>query len=633
MKFNVKSKAAKLMLSLTILCTMSNVWVNGQTQNAAETKGIYSNHGDVYISGTMKEDIKTATILAVKKGSSMSELKRNDIYYADEVKNTGGKFAFRFNTDAPLDGFDTYVYNGEKGAVKLEDYANTMYIATNVDVKTYAESLDYDINIAFNNIFGYDVSDLKVYTAIYDANNMLLKVITPEVSFSDGEGTSNVKLTLDRLTDRASYVKLFAWKNMTPITGDTKIADGLNVDKYTKVSEDTFYDIDSPELYYSGRWQRDDENKLMKSNWTRPYVRVKLTYTNGQKVQFRFKKIPAEAVWYVNGKFIESDKIPNDSKLYQSRCSLNHEWNNDPTDENYTLIDVTKALDEGMNEIIFMINAEAKQAEFSGVKVSGITAEKPMYVYKPNEKSLKMMVIGDSITSAGSGYAVMTPMILNADFVNISRSAIALRDGKSYFPNGGAKYGMESRFKCYESVIGKSTEYDSMPSTPFNFKDEYDIICVNLGTNDKLINGVDADDSIDFMNRYNAFVSMLHEKYPTAQIVCIRPFNGGAEATADRKAENANRSMIFEKMKNDGVFSAEYLHYWDTSALELPYINNPPGDVALHPTYIGHQMITKALIKYMTEEGLIRECDIDNVNFDDLQASGHYGAAWQGDAA
>lgn len=108
MKFNVKSKAAKLMLSLTILCTMSNVLVNGQTQNAAETKGIYSNHGDVYISGTMKEDIKTATILAVKKGSSMSEMKSNDIYCADEVKNTGGKFAFRFNTDVPLDGFDTY---------------------------------------------------------------------------------------------------------------------------------------------------------------------------------------------------------------------------------------------------------------------------------------------------------------------------------------------------------------------------------------------------------------------------------------------------------------------------------------------------------------------------------------------
>lgn len=76
MKFNVKSKAAKRMLALTILCTMSNVWVIGQTQNASETKGIYSNHGDVYISGTMKEDIKTATILAVKKDASMSELKK-----------------------------------------------------------------------------------------------------------------------------------------------------------------------------------------------------------------------------------------------------------------------------------------------------------------------------------------------------------------------------------------------------------------------------------------------------------------------------------------------------------------------------------------------------------------------------
>lgn len=629
MRLNIKKKAAKLMIALMLLCTISNAWVSGAAQNAAGEESVYSNNGDVYISGTFKENVKAATILAVKKGVSMTDLGKGDIYYADEVKNIDGKFAFKFHTNTPLNGFDTYVYNGETSAAELKDCTDSMYIATNVDVKTYAESLNYDINVAFNNIFGYDVSRLKVYTAIYDANNMLLNVLTPEIYFdSNGEGTSNIKLTLERLTDKASYVKLFAWNEMSPITKDTKIADRLNVDEYTKINEDTFYDIDAPEIYYGGRWQRDSENKLMKSNWTRPYVRVKLTYTAGQEVRFRFKKASAAVMWYVNGKFKESDKVPNDSKSYQSRCSLNHGWNNDPSDENYTLINVTKALDEGMNEIIFMIDSEAAQTEFSGVKVSGITADKPMYVYKPSEKPLKMMVIGDSITSAGSGYAVMTPMILNADFENISRSAIALRDGKSYFGGEGAKYGMESRFGFYESI---GSNYSPNGSTSFDFNDRYDIICVNLGTNDHLTEGVDADDSKDFMKHYKDFVSMLHEKYPTAQIVCIRPFNGGAEATDTRKTENANRSAIFEKMKNDGAFNAEYVHYWDTSSLDLPYINNPSaGDVALHPTYIGHQMITKALVKYMTDEGIIEKCNVDNVNFDDLQASGHYGAAWRG---
>ena len=415
-----------------------------------------------------------------------------------------------------------------------------------------------------------------------------------------------------------------------PITDATKVDDRLNVDEYNKITQDSFYGVDSPEIYYGGRWLKDDSTGLMKSNWQRPYVRVKLTYTEGQTIKFRFKKSSAAVMWYVNGKFLESDKIPNDSKEYQSRCALGHSWNDDPSDSEYTLINVTKALNEGMNEIIFMVDSQEAQAEFSGIKISGVTADRPMYVYKPNEKPLKMMIIGDSITSAGSGYAVMTPMILDADFVNISRSAIALRDGKSYFGGEGAQYGMESRFNYYESISESDVPNGS---TPFDFEnDDCDIICVSLGTNDRLTGTLDSDDSIDFMNRYKSFIGGLHTKYPNAQIVIIRPFNGGAEATDARKAENANRGAIFAKMYSDGAFDADYLHYWDTSALDLPYIYNPSeGDIALHPTYIGHQMITKELIKYLTSEGLVEKCNVDKVNFDDLQASAHYGAAWQGE--
>lgn len=618
-------------LLLTILC-ISVVSVSGETLTSEPVKAenVYSNKGDVFVSGKLKTGTKTSTVMAVKKNVKWDLLTEKDIYYVDELKSSDGEFAFKFHVDSAIDGFDTYIYNGETGIAKLNDYTDFMYIAADMDVKTYAESLDYDINVAFNNIFGYDVGDIKVYTAVYDENNMLLNVLLPDIYFdSDNEAKVNIRLELEQLTDRASYVKLFAWNDMKPLTDDTKVADRLNVDEYTKITDDAFYGIDSDEIYYGGRWLKDDENKVMISNWQRPYVRVKLTYTEGQTVKFRFKKSSTAVMWYVNGKFNESDKIPNDSKTYQARCSLGHAWNNDPSDSDYTLIDVTKALSEGMNEIIFMVDQETAQAEFSGIKISGVTADSPMYVYKPNEKPLKMMIIGDSITSAGSGYAVMTPMILDADFVNVSRSAIALRDGKSYFGSDGAKYGMESRFDFYESV-GAANEPNG--ETPFNFEDDdCDIICVNLGTNDRLTGGADSDDSKDFISRYKSFISKIHDKYPEAEIVVIRPFNGGDEATDSRKTENANRSDIFAKMKNDGAFDAEYIHYWDTSDLDLPYINNPSkSDVALHPTYIGHQMITKELVKFLSNEGLVEECDVDNVNFDDLQASAHYGAAYQG---
>lgn len=625
------SKKVMTILISAILC-MFTILVNGETQTQEVTKSenVYSNNGDVFISGKLKSGTKASTVLAVRKNVQWDSLSNNDIYYVDEFKNTDGEFAFKFHVESAIDGFDTYIYNGETGIAKLNDYADTMYIATNIDVKTYAESLDYDINVAFNNIFGYDVSNVKVYTAIYDDNNVLLNVLSPDIYFnSDNEAKINIRLALEQLTNRASYVKLFAWNDMKPLTDDTNVADRLNVDEYTKITEDSFYGVDSPEIYYGGRWLKDDSTGLMKSNWQRPYVRVKLTYTEGQTVKFRFKKSSTAVMWYVNGKFLESDKIPNDSKEYQSRCALGHSWNDDPSDSAYTLINVTKALNEGMNEIIFMVDSETAQAEFSGIKISGVTADRPMYVYKPNEKPLKMMIIGDSITSAGSGYAAMVPLILDADFANISRSAIALRDGKSYFGGDGAKYGMESRFDFYES-IGSANEPNG--STPFNFDaDDCDIICVNLGTNDHLTSGVDSDDSKDFMDRYKNFISKIHNNYPNAEIVIIRPFNGGAEATDSRKIENANRSDIFAKMKNDGAFDADYLHYWDTSSLDLPYINNPSnGDVALHPTYIGHQMIAKELVKFLINEGLAEKCDVDSVNFDDLQASAHYGAAWQG---
>lgn len=608
------------------VCT-SAVFAENSTTAEAETvkaENVYSGSGDIYVSGTIKEGVKAATVMAVRKNSDMSSLAKNDIYYLNELKNTDGNYAFKFNVgEKPLDGVDVYVYNGDGGFVSLKDYSNTMYIVTKVDVKVWEESLKYNAKVSFNNIFGYDLNNCKIITGFYDNNDRLINVWNQDVLLSAANQNSSTEINLNSsdLTN-ASYVKLFVWNNQTPMTEATTVAKRIGEDEYTEITSDTFYDYDDPEIYYSGRWIKDDTNKLMKSNWQRPYVRVKFTYTEGQKVQFRFKESGNAVIWYVNGKFKEADKVPSDSKSFQARCALGHSWNRDPNREpgdlDYTLIDVTKFLDEGMNEVMFMCDSEGGQAEFSGLKISGVSAEKPMKVYKPNEKPLNMMIIGDSITSAGSGYAVLTPLVLDADFTNISRSAIALREGKSY----GYTTGMETQFNYYESVNNGTTPYTS--------KDNYDIICVNLGTNDHLSSGADSDDANDFITRYKAFINKLRTDYLSAEIVCIRPFNGGDDATEERKKENKNRSDIFAKIAQSDLFTDEHVHYFDTSELDLPYIYNPDSyDVALHPTYIGHQMITDALVKYLMENKLVDYTNLKNVNYDDLQSSAHYGAAYK----
>ncbi len=553
-------------------------------------EGVYSSDGDVYVSGRLNEGITCASIIAVEKGAA-APIDKSKIYYLDEVKSNDQTFAFKFRVSKPLAGFDLYVNDGTNKLIKLEDCTGSLYVSTKIDVLTYAESIKYDINFSADNIFGYNIGNCNLFTAIYDKNNALLNVFASDIYLDGNTKTAreNITLALEDLTDKASYVKVFAWNDMRPMTSKTNVINGLNEESYRTIKSDVFLSCDDKAIYYGGRWLPDTENQTMTSNWARPYVRVKLSYKNGQSVKFKFKRTSDTVVQvYVNG---EQKDILN----------LAHEWRRDPDDGTCSLVDVSGKLSEGMNDVMVLFPyVEATQVPFCGVKIGGCTEENVMTLYEPKAKTPAMMFIGDSITSANNGYSMLVPMQLGADFATISRSGIALRDGKSYFtPSDGEIVGMESRFNYYESV-GNGAK--PIGYTEFPFNDSYDIIFVNLGTNDKLTSEVGSDDANDFVERYNSFINHVRSKYPNSEIVIIRPFNGGVNASETRKKENKNRSDIFADMYAKGYFTGDKLHYCDTTEwTDVEYMTDE-----LHPSENGHKNIAERLMSFLKNEGLVK---------------------------
>lgn len=555
---------------------------------AVSEQGVMS-QGNVYVSGVLKDEVNVSSIIAVKKGAGSTPAPA-DILYLDELNSSDGKFEFKFKTSCAADGMDIYVYNGEKRAVLLKDYADRLYISVDMDVKTYIESVKYDVNLTLKNIFGYDLGECDVYTAVYNSNGSLQKIYLKNI-YLNSDNTSEIKdtISLNDITKDASRIQLFIWKDMKPLTKSYTVADKLNGENVKTVTNDGLIPYDDSIFYISGRWQEDTQKDALIFNWTRPYIRVKLAYTPGQKIKFKFLKQSAAVNIYVNGE-------------HKRHLNLSHEWYRDTNeDEKYSLVYIQDLLSEGMNEVTFMIDSESVQTEFYGLKVENVGNGIPFY--EIGEKPLKMLFIGDSITSASNSYSRLTPMDLDADFVTISRSGIALRDGKSYFnPSDGNIVGMQSRFNYYESV---GSDYTPNGSTPFAFDDNYDIVFINLGTNDKLtasetLTEEQKSNNEDFKKAYSEFLNAVKTEYPNSQIVIIKPFKGGNNASAARKLENANRGEVFDEMKSSGVFSGDNVHFCDTSDWNIEYMADE-----LHPTDAGHIAITELLTNYLKTEQLV----------------------------
>ena len=137
------------------------------------------------------------------------------------------------------------------------------------------------------------------------------------------------------------------------------------------------------------------------------------------------------------------------------------------------------------------------------------------------------------------------------------------------------------------------------------FNDNYDIIFINLGTNDRLtasqtLTQDQISNNEDFKKAYIEFLNTVKQKYSQSQIVAIKPLKGGNNATADRKRENANRGELFDEMYKNGALNIDGVHYCDTSDWNVEYLADE-----LHPSDNGHMAITQLLTDYLKSEGLI----------------------------
>ena len=317
----------------------------------------------------------------------------------------------------------------------------------------------------------------------------------------------------------------------------------------------------------------------MQSNWQRANIRLK-TVGNGVTLHFQEQNKDGVIKLYVNGELKSDDLAKN---MYNAD------------------INISQFLSKGDNDILVTFASENMQRGFKRV-----TAETGTWLDTPAPRDLNLMFIGDSITSSQYGFALKIPLALNADFTNISRSAIALRDGRgpSYYN------GMETMFDYYGSVNRGDDGNDVLlDTTLFDHvavdKDKFDMIFVNIGTNDGI--GVLADRSIetdgadrqDFYDTLFGFVKKLHNLYPSAKIILMSPFDTlDDSAAADYRRETFNL-IDDEMLESEGLTEENGYYYIRTSGWELDYADK------LHPSDAGHTTATENILAFLREKNLI----------------------------
>ena len=189
--------------------------------------------------------------------------------------------------------------------------------------------------------------------------------------------------------------------------------------------------------------------------------------------------------------------------------------------------------------------------------------------------------IGDSITSgvgtdeqAITDYAWLTGEKLGVDHTQISYPGITLSDG--YYHDGKPMPGMESLyFKLWQA--NRCTDVPCAANPAWNFANyTAKLVVVNLGSNDRFT----SVPSATFQERYTNFLKNVRAKYPNADIIALRTFNGYYQDET-QAAVNARRSAGDTK-----------LHYVDTTGWVAP--SDMPDTV--HPDTAAHVKITNRLL-------------------------------------
>ncbi|MBR6579805.1 MAG: hypothetical protein IKK66_00725 [Ruminococcus sp.] len=181
-------------------------------------------------------------------------------------------------------------------------------------------------------------------------------------------------------------------------------------------------------------------------------------------------------------------------------------------------------------KVIHLSEANNGAVGVSNIKVD---SDSPVPVAPTAKKELSIEFIGDSITCAYGvegesqyegfmtstenfmkSYAYLTAKQLDADYSAVCYSGHGIVSG--YSASGDAV--TDSLVPDYYNYVGKIGSY----KTPWDFEShKYDVIVVNLGTNDNTYCSKDYETrGLEYAEKYAEFLTHIHEKNPDAYIIC-----------------------------------------------------------------------------------------------------------------
>ncbi len=178
------------------------------------------------------------------------------------------------------------------------------------------------------------------------------------------------------------------------------------------------------------------------------------------------------------------------------------------------------------------IKTEAEDGKYvvNGDSLIRITADEtsnPMYfkgvetdgnIKKAPSRAKHLLFIGDSLTHSPVSHSVVLPRELDYDYTCIAQGSMSLCIGRGYLkrPDRAGVEGMSKAFFKLQSPITHQelTDYD------FNESETPDMIFINIGTNDRLIN---EENTVEFKEVYVDFVGQVRALYPKARIYLLLP--------------------------------------------------------------------------------------------------------------
>ena len=197
-------------------------------------------------------------------------------------------------------------------------------------------------------------------------------------------------------------------------------------------------------------------------------------------------------------------------------------------------------------------------------------SDSPVPVAPTAAKKLSIEFIGDSITCAYGvegkdqyegfktstenfmkSYAYLTARQLEADYSAVSYSGHGIISG--YSSSGDAE--TESLVPDYYDYVGKIGSY----KVPWDFDShKYDVVVINLGTNDNTYVSVDMDErGPEFVEGYEKFLAQVHEKNPDAYIICTLGTMGCTEEypLIEEAVKNFKKSSGYDRVMSYQAFT------------------------------------------------------------------------------